>query len=64
VHSRVKEVFYIYSMTQTGGCGGRACVPKLPTINHRFNIWQFKQEVLSSLLPSSEDIVIPDTLDV
>jgi tRNA-specific adenosine deaminase 3 len=64
VHSRVKEVFYIYSMAQTGGCGGRACVPELPTINHRFNTWRFKHGILSSILPAAEGIVVPETLDV
>lgn len=49
VHSRVKEVFYIYPMSKTGGCGGRAVVSELPTINHRFNIWQWKEEKLDIL---------------
>jgi tRNA-specific adenosine deaminase 3 len=49
VHSRVKEIFYIYPMSQTGGCGGRTIVSELPTINHRFNIWQWKEETLQLL---------------
>lgn len=63
VHSRVKEVFYIFPMAQTGGCGSRALVPELPTINHRFNVWRFKQEKLASTLSSVETIVIPENLD-
>lgn len=64
VHSRVKEVFFIYPMTQTGGCGSRALVPDLPTINHRFNVWYFKQEKLSAILPHAEEIGVLETLDV
>jgi tRNA-specific adenosine deaminase 3 len=38
LHSRVKEVFYILPMARTGGCGGVACLPRLPSVNHRFTI--------------------------
>lgn len=64
VHSRVKEVYYIHSMAQTGGCGGRASVAELPTINHRFHSWRFKLGMISSLLPAAEGMVIPEELDV
>lgn len=42
VHSRVKEIVYIYPMLQTGGCGGIACIPALKNINHRFKIWKWR----------------------
>ncbi|KAG1745824.1 cytidine deaminase-like protein [Suillus paluster] len=38
LHSRVKEVFYIVPMPQTGGCGGTACLPALKGVNHRYSI--------------------------
>lgn len=38
LHSRVKEVFYLYPMPKTGGCGGTACIPALKGVNHRFTI--------------------------
>ncbi|OJA16836.1 hypothetical protein AZE42_03632 [Rhizopogon vesiculosus] len=42
LHSRVKEVFYIIPMPQTGGCSGSACLPALRGVNHRYSIahWQ------------------------
>ena len=44
LHSRVKEIFYLTPMQQTGGCGGLACLPKLEGVNHRFGISQWKLE--------------------
>jgi tRNA-specific adenosine deaminase 3 len=44
IHSRVKEIFYLYPMAQTGGCGGVACLPTLKGVNHRFGIGQWKAE--------------------
>lgn len=41
LHSRVKDVFYIFPMEKTGGCGGAACLPKLEGVNHRFNIYKW-----------------------
>ncbi|RDB17880.1 SET domain-containing protein 7 [Hypsizygus marmoreus] len=41
IHSRVKEVFYLYPMPRTGGCGGIACLPTLKGVNHRFGICQW-----------------------
>lgn len=64
VHSRVKEVFFLYSMNQTGGCGGQTLVPELPTINHRFNVWRWKAERIHEWGKDGEDIVIAKTLDV
>ncbi|KAG1774839.1 hypothetical protein EV702DRAFT_974229 [Suillus placidus] len=43
LHSRVKEVFYIVPMPQTGGCGGSACLPALKGVNHRFSIAHWRQ---------------------
>ena len=42
IHSRVKEVFYLHPMPQTGGCGGMACLPTLKGVNHRFGICQWR----------------------
>ncbi|KAG2151367.1 hypothetical protein DEU56DRAFT_777532 [Suillus clintonianus] len=42
LHSRVKEVFYIVPMPQTGGCGGSACLPALKGVNHRYNVAQWR----------------------
>ncbi|KDQ62574.1 hypothetical protein JAAARDRAFT_171049 [Jaapia argillacea MUCL 33604] len=42
LHSRVKEVYYLIPMENTGGCGGIACLPKLEGVNHRFAIGKWK----------------------
>ncbi|KAH0831913.1 hypothetical protein J3R83DRAFT_12796 [Lanmaoa asiatica] len=44
LHSRVKEVFYLVPMPETGGCGGIACVPSLKGVNHRFSIAAWKED--------------------
>jgi tRNA-specific adenosine deaminase 3 len=54
VHARVKEVVFIHSMPTTGGCGGTVLVPELKTINHRFNVWRWKDK----------QAIWPDTLTV
>lgn len=41
LHSRVKEVHYLIPMLKTGGCGGAACLPALPGVNHRFRIYSW-----------------------
>lgn len=41
LHSRVKDVVFLYSMTETGGCGSLTCLPTLKGVNHRFNIMQW-----------------------
>ncbi|VDB95755.1 unnamed protein product [Peniophora sp. CBMAI 1063] len=46
LHSRVKEVFYLFPMDKTGGCGGTACLPKLDGVNHRFGIGRWKDTAL------------------
>ncbi|TFK28035.1 cytidine deaminase-like protein [Coprinopsis marcescibilis] len=38
LHSRVKEVFYLYPSPSTGGCGSLTCLPTLKGVNHRFSI--------------------------
>ena len=45
LHSRVKEVFYVVPMPQTGGCGGSACLPALRGVNHRYSIahWRSRE---------------------
>lgn len=54
VHARVKEVVFIHSMPTTGGCGGTVLVPELKTINHRFDVWRWKDR----------QAIWPDTLTV
>jgi tRNA-specific adenosine deaminase 3 len=59
LHSRVKEVFYLIPMEQTGGCGGLACLPKLDGVNHRFGICMWKEgglDIESLELDSSTDV--------
>lgn len=41
LHSRVKDVVFLYSMAETGGCGSLTCLPTLKGVNHRFNIMQW-----------------------
>jgi tRNA-specific adenosine deaminase 3 len=42
LHSRVKEVFYLYPMPKTGACGSLTCLPTLKGVNHRFSICQWR----------------------
>ncbi|PPR05353.1 hypothetical protein CVT24_007967 [Panaeolus cyanescens] len=42
LHSRVKEIIYLYPMPKTGGSGGCACLPQLKGVNHRYTILQWK----------------------
>ncbi|KAI0632465.1 hypothetical protein C8Q77DRAFT_1074420 [Trametes polyzona] len=46
LHSRVKEVFYLFPMKETGGCGSITCVPRLEGVNHRYtaNKWKLDGE--------------------
>jgi tRNA-specific adenosine deaminase 3 len=48
LHSRVKEVVYLYPMSETGGCGGSVCLPTLKGVNHRFSICQWRSGSLFS----------------
>lgn len=55
LHSRVKEVFYVFPRPRTGGLGGgmdttggegglgvvRESVPGLKGVNHRYGIWRW-----------------------
>ncbi|KIY71723.1 cytidine deaminase-like protein [Cylindrobasidium torrendii FP15055 ss-10] len=59
LHSRVKEVVYLYAMDKTGGCGGSTCLPALPGVNHRFTIWRWKVEDIGA-----RDIILESDLDV
>ncbi len=47
LHSRVKDVVYLYPMPKTGGCGGCACLPTLKGVNHRFGILRWKLDEFS-----------------
>ncbi|XP_006462692.1 hypothetical protein AGABI2DRAFT_49784, partial [Agaricus bisporus var. bisporus H97] len=38
LHSRVKEVIYLYPMPQTGACGSVTCLPTLKGVNHKYSI--------------------------
>ena len=51
LHSRVKEVFFLYPMLKTGGCGGPACVPALKGVNHLFAIGIWKSDDDTAVLP-------------
>ena len=59
LHSRVKEVFYLFPMEKTGGCGGSTCLPRLDRVNHRFGICVWKKDDLDF-----EDIQIDPCIDV
>ncbi|KAJ3788392.1 cytidine deaminase-like protein [Lentinula aff. detonsa] len=43
LHSRVKQIFYLNPMSRTGGCGGATCLPMVHGVNHRFEIFVWKQ---------------------
>ncbi|KAI5986213.1 hypothetical protein EDD15DRAFT_2582067 [Pisolithus albus] len=59
LHSRVKEVFYLYPMPKTGGCGGAACIPALKGVNHRFTIAVWKGDC-----DASEDVIFPLAFEI
>lgn len=59
IHSRVKEVFFLHPMPQTGGCGGgKVCLPTLKGVNHRFGICQW-----TASEGDTENIRIDETTD-
>jgi len=60
LHSRVKEVIYLYPMSRTGGCGGSVCLPSLKGVNHRFSICQWQS---SNQLFSHDSLHIDGTID-
>lgn len=62
LHSRVKEVIYLYPMEKTGGCGGCACLPTLKGVNHRFSIYQWRLDKKFGRF-TEENLAIDDTLD-
>ena len=59
LHSRVKEIVYLYPMTATGGCGSVACLPTLQGVNHRFHIFRWRAEDY----PISVDLSTDPTID-
>ena len=61
LHSRVKEVIYLYPMSQTGGCGGSVCLPTLKGVNHRFSICQWQSGSRLGLF--SHNLHVQTTID-
>ncbi|KAF8630877.1 hypothetical protein AX17_005235 [Amanita inopinata Kibby_2008] len=61
LHSRVKEVIYLFSMSETGGCGSLACLPALKGVNHRFTICRWKNSGESWL--DADSLRIETTVD-
>ena len=61
LHSRVKEVIYLYPMSATGGCGGSVCLPTLKGVNHRFSICQWRSGSRLSLF--SHNLHVQTTID-
>jgi len=49
-------------MSQTGGCGGCACLPTLKGVNHRFGILQWKGDMNSGRF-SAKDCQIDEAID-
>ena len=62
LHSRVKEVIYLYPMSQTGGCGGSVCLPTLKGVNHRFSICQWRSGRFGRF--SHNNLHVEATIDV
>lgn len=65
LHSRVKEVFYLIPMAKTGGCGGLACVPRLPGVNHRYgvNVWKLAGEKSLDEVVAESGLAIDEARD-
>ena len=63
LHSRVKEIFYLVPMPQTGGCGSVACLPALKGVNHRYNIGRWKDCESGISWADEERISIDDHVD-
>jgi len=62
LHSRVKEVVYLFPMPKTGGCGGCTNLPALKGVNHRFGILQWKSDG-AGFFQNDLKIEISDTVD-
>lgn len=45
VHSRVHRIFFIYPMKETGGCGGCCAVVGLEGVNHRYDVYQWVDDL-------------------
>ncbi|KAG6874780.1 hypothetical protein C0992_006581 [Termitomyces sp. T32_za158] len=58
IHSRVKEIVYLFKMPRTGGCGGAACLPTLKGVNHRFGIAHWNDD-----LSAGVHLDVGDTID-
>jgi len=58
LHSRVKDLFYLYPMPRTGGCGGLTCLTTLKGVNHRFNIFQWKAGTFPGV-----DLALDESID-
>ncbi|KZT64622.1 hypothetical protein DAEQUDRAFT_601696 [Daedalea quercina L-15889] len=63
LHSRVKEVFYLVPMSDTGGCGSVTCVPALKGVNHRYNIVRWKDCDRDRGWADGEGIMIAEDTD-
>ncbi|PFH53928.1 hypothetical protein AMATHDRAFT_72953 [Amanita thiersii Skay4041] len=61
LHSRVKDVVFLFPMSETGGCGGLTCLPSLKGVNHRFGICTWKAP---DSIPHACNIRINTTIDV
>ncbi|KAF9046419.1 hypothetical protein BJ165DRAFT_1471541 [Panaeolus papilionaceus] len=62
LHSRVKEIIYLYPMNETGGSGGCACLPTLKGVNHRYAILQWKTDTPFSIF-SERPIDMESSID-
>ena len=62
LHSRVKEVVYLYPMSNTGGCGGCSFFPSLKGVNHRFGILQWDLGGKYGRY-SEEELAVDETVD-
>jgi len=79
LHSRVKDVFYIFPMLRTGGLGGsrdnesgsggtgvvKESIPGLKGVNHRFGIWRWigKLKDLGLEAERLDSLHLDDSLD-
>ncbi|KDQ20810.1 hypothetical protein BOTBODRAFT_50868 [Botryobasidium botryosum FD-172 SS1] len=61
LHSRLKQIFFVYDMPRTGGCGGCAGVVGLRGVNHRFTVWKWTEK-LSEL--DGGDLCVDESVDI
>lgn len=64
LHSRVREVFYLFPMEKTGGCGSTTCVPRLQGVNHRFavNKWKLDERKMKDWVEKA-GLAVADSCD-